>query len=144
MADPDFQSPAARSLLRRVRDAEESAPLRFPNLSRKDQALAKSFIRSAVPLLRLEDGLSLFLTGEGVSMLSASEKAAQDIAKEKADQDDQKAADHAQREIDRKKQFRHDFKVAAFSVILALVLEHLPGLIQRLLHCIISLINVPE
>lgn len=144
MAAPDFQSPAALSLLRRVRDAEESAPLRFPDLSRKDRAIAKSFIRAAVPLLRLEDGLSLFLTGEGVSMLSALEKTAQDIAKEKADQDEQKALDHAQREIDRNKQFRHDFKVVAFSVVLTIVLEHLPGLIQFLLHFFGGLFNIPK
>lgn len=144
MADPDFQSPAALSLLCRVRDAEESAPLRFHDLPRKDQALAKSFIRAGVPLLRLEDGLSLFLTGDGVSVLSALEKAAQDIAKEKADQDDQKAADHAQREIGRKKQFRHDFKVVAFSVVLTIVLEHLPGLIQFLFHFFGSLFNISK
>lgn len=71
---------------------------------------------------------------EGEKRLSARQQqideARQREADRKADADRREAAQRAQAIIDRKQKFRHDFHVAAFSVALTLLIEHLADILD--------------
>lgn len=69
--------------------------------------------------LRLED-----------ERLASEEKAAEEKANDQAQQAEHARSEHAQVLSDKEKDYRHDFKVAAFSVGLTLLAEHLDDIID--------------
>lgn len=78
------------------------------------------------------DGITDF-TAEGKIALADSKQLRQQMADQRAKEAEAKAAKDAEVIINREKQFRHDFKVAAFTVILTLLLEHLPDIYKLIM-----------
>ena len=66
--------------------------------------------------------------GEGV--LASHEQLAQQMTEQKAEAAREKEANDAKAVLDKKKDYRHDFKVAAFTVILTLSIEHITEIIN--------------
>ena len=58
------------------------------------------------------------------SLRSDLERARNDLASYKAEQAEQREADCRQADLNAKKAFRHDYHVAAFSIVITLAIEH--------------------
>lgn len=88
----------------------------------------------------INDWFTAFVaTAAGIRALHDFKEQAQQMAQQQADEDRKIAAKQVQAVIDKKKEFRHDFKVAAFTVVLTLGLEHIAdfvNLLQRALKAI--------
>lgn len=67
---------------------------------------------------------------KGEDLLAAEEQRRQQVADQKAEAAREKAANDAKAVLDKKKSRRHDFKVAAFTVILTLFLEHISEIVN--------------
>lgn len=74
------------------------------------------------------------VTDAGRLALQAHEDMVKKEAQRKTDADRKEAAQDAKAAINRKKQFHHDFKVAAFTVILTLCLEHIGDIFEFVNH----------
>ena len=64
------------------------------------------------------------ITDAGRLALQAAEEADQQMAQQKAEAEVKEAAKRMEAFVDRKQKYRHDFKVAAFGAVLALLFEH--------------------
>lgn len=97
-------------------------PTRDPmEILRAQRALAAQE-RSAAGIDAIATGLK--------TLRSDLEQTRKELADLKADQDRQRNANAAQAIIDKKKQRRHEYLVAAFTVALTLLLEHFGDVIQ--------------
>lgn len=76
------------------------------------------------------------LTAYGADLLSAFEKDQQERADREAEAKRKEADQRTQAQIDKKQKFRHDFKVAAFSVALTAAIAFFIQHFSKLLHCL--------
>lgn len=67
---------------------------------------------------------------KGEDLLASHEQLAQQMADQKAQAAREKEANEAKAVLDKKKDYCHDFKVAAFTVILTLSIEHITEIIN--------------
>lgn len=70
------------------------------------------------------------LTPEGLHLLLSAQEAAKQKADEQAQQAEKDASDRAQVLSDKKKDYRHDFAVAAFGSAFTLFIEHVGDIID--------------
>lgn len=70
------------------------------------------------------------ITVAGLDALSAYEKAINEMAHKDAREHEKQSREDAKSVKDKKEQFRHDFKVAAFSVALTLCAEHIGDIVN--------------
>ncbi|MBR2798932.1 MAG: hypothetical protein IKE17_14495 [Clostridia bacterium] len=71
-----------------------------------------------------------YVDAKGEDLLATHEQRRQQVADQKAEAAREKAANDAKAVLDKKKSHRHDFKVAAFTVILTLFLEHISEIVN--------------
>lgn len=81
------------------------------------------------------------ITVKGRDYLSACEQQLDQQRQQKAELQAKERVQRAQALLDKKHEFRHDFKVAAFTVAATLFLEHLPDVL-KLLHRVLEMLGV--
>lgn len=131
MADSFTISPQGFAMLRRIKadpmfnpsEGEERKLVLYLHRA----GLITDFIPSHGRRLTPEGEEALRLEDE---RLAAEEKAAEEKARDQAQHAEQARSERAQVLSDKEKDYRHDFKVAAFSVGLALLAEHLGDIID--------------
>ena len=101
-----------------------------------DKLIEKGHINNAITKWHMgyaeidHDAIQYKITMDGHEYLYSRKKLAQKVADDKADADTKSRANIAQIDLNQKKLFRHDFKVAAFTVILTLVFEHIGDIVN--------------
>lgn len=130
MTLPEY-SPAVYALLRAFQaDGHHQ-------LSTQDEKSTKRFLREEKLLHDYFEPYGYRLTAKGIEALrqedvrlAAAEQAAEDHAREQAQQAEKDSSDRAQVLSDKKKDYRHDFAVAAFGAAVTLFVEHIGDIID--------------
>lgn len=81
------------------------------------------------------------ITTKGLDYLASFDQQLDQQRQQKAELQAKEQAQRAQALLDKKHEFRHDFKVAAFTVAATLFLEHLPD-VCKLLHRVLEMLGI--
>lgn len=128
-------SPHEAALLERVARSRDGYRVRYDHLPDSEKLVARELRRRElifVNSLLDEDFYRLTPAGESAlaSFNEACDKARHDQAQKRAEDAAKRESDRAQVLADKKRDYRHDFKVAAFTVVLTLLVEHFGKIID--------------
>ncbi|MBQ8615970.1 MAG: hypothetical protein IJ418_00525 [Clostridia bacterium] len=117
-------------LLQRFADGERIFPQHLDDLDRSALRFLHESRYVTIPASAVLADWYYVITPRGREALSAENERRKASTDQQANQYAQQRAAYLQAIVDKKEQRRHDFKVAAFSVALTLLLEHVGGLVH--------------